>query len=99
MALQTVNHVCSVFLRQVVRRMKDLEITHAMLADRMKVSRPYITKLLQRDVNFSFSTAMKMAKALQMDFIPQLAERKVAPDPVEALVAAHGAFHRRIARA
>jgi hypothetical protein len=38
----------------------------------MKVSRPYITKVLRQDVNFSFRTAAKLARALQMDFSPEL---------------------------
>ena len=42
------------------------------LARRMKVSRPYITKVLRQDVNFSFRTAAKLANALKMDFMPEL---------------------------
>ena len=42
------------------------------LARRMKVSRPYITKVLHQDVNFSFRTAAKLANALKMDFMPEL---------------------------
>ncbi len=42
------------------------------LARRMKVSRPYITKVLHQDVNFSFRTAAKLANALRMDFMPEL---------------------------
>ena len=42
------------------------------LARRMEVSRPYITKVLRQDVNFSFRTAAKLAAALKMDFFPEL---------------------------
>ena len=42
------------------------------LAQRMNVSRPYISKLLHQDVNFSFRTAAKLADALKMDFFPEL---------------------------
>ena len=42
------------------------------LARRMEVSRPYITKVLHEDVNFSFRTAAKLAAALKMDFFPEL---------------------------
>ena len=45
------------------------------LARRMKVSRPYITKVLRQDVNFSFRTAAKLANALKMDFMPELRPR------------------------
>ena len=46
------------------------------LAQRMKVSRPYVTKVLHQDVNFSFRTAAKLANALKMDFFPDLRERE-----------------------
>ena len=42
----------------------------------MNVSRPYVTKVLSRDVNFSFRTAAKLANALKMDFFPELRERE-----------------------
>ena len=56
--------------------MKELGINQTELAKRMKVTKPYVTKVLKRDVNFSFGTAMKLAKALQMDFFPELREKK-----------------------
>ena len=46
------------------------------LARRMNVSRPYITKVLRQDVNFSFKTAAKLANALKMDFFPELRPRE-----------------------
>ena len=70
--MKVVDHVCSVFLRQILLRMKELGISQTELANRMKVSRPYITKVLRQDVNFSFRTAAKLARALQMDFSPEL---------------------------
>jgi len=70
--LKTVDHICSAFLRQVLLRMKELGLSQTDLAKRMKVSRPYITKVLHQDVNFSFRTAAKLARALQMDFTPEL---------------------------
>ena len=73
--MKTVNHICSAFLRQILLRMKELGISQTDLAKRMKVSRPYITKVLRQDVNFSFRTAAKLARALQMDFTPELHER------------------------
>ena len=45
------------------------------LALRMGVSRPYISKVLRQDVNFSFRTAAKLAAALKMDFFPELKPR------------------------
>ncbi len=52
--------------------MKQLGITQTELAKRMNVSRPYVTKVLTHDVNFSFKTAIKLASALKMDFFPDL---------------------------
>lgn len=70
--MKTVDHICSAFLRQILLRMKELGISQTDLAKRMKVSRPYITKVLRQDVNFSFRTAAKLARALKMDFSPEL---------------------------
>ena len=56
--------------------MKQLGVNQSELAKRMKVSKPYITKVLRQDVNFSFRTAAKLARALEMDFIPSLQERR-----------------------
>ena len=52
--------------------MKELGVSQTELARRMKVSRPYITKVLHEDVNFSFRTAAKLAAALKMDVFPEL---------------------------
>ena len=61
--------------------MKELGVSRTELAKRMKVSRPYITKVLRQDVNFSFRTAAKLANALKMDFMPEL--RPQDPSPAE----------------
>ena len=60
------------FLRQVLKRMKQLGLNQSSLARRMNVSRPYISKVLRSDVNISFGTAAKLARALEMDFFPEL---------------------------
>ena len=57
------------------------------LAKRMNVSRPYITKVLSHDINFSFKTAAKLANALKMDFFPELLERKVGDAATDFLQA------------
>ena len=56
--------------------MKELGVSQTELAQRMKVSRPYVTKVLHQDVNFSFRTAAKLANALKMDFLPDLREQE-----------------------
>ena len=70
--MKAVDRIGSAFLRRILRRMKDLGMSQTDLARRMKVSRPYITKVLHQDVNFSFRTAAKLANALRMDFMPEL---------------------------
>ena len=67
-----IDKIGSAFLRQMLLRMKELGVSQTELARRMKVSRPYITKVLRQDVNFSFRTAAKLAAALKMDFFPEL---------------------------
>ena len=70
---KAVNHIGSVFLRTILLRMKELGVTKTALAKKMRVSRPYITNLLSgKDVNITFRTAYRLAKALQMDFFPEL---------------------------
>ena len=56
--------------------MKQLGLNQSALAQRMNVSRPYISKVLRSDVNISFGTAAKLAKALEMDFFPELKEKR-----------------------
>ena len=71
----TTNHLICAFLRRVIIQMKRLGLNQTQLAKRMKVSRPYVTKLLSGDVNITFGTAMRLAQALQMDFLPDLREK------------------------
>ena len=70
--MRAIDKVGSAFLRQILLRMKELGVSQSELAERMQVSRPYITKVLHQDVNFSFRTAAKLANALKMDFFPDL---------------------------
>ena len=73
--MASLDHIGSAFLRRILRRMKAMGLNQSDLARRMKVSKPYITKVLRQDVNFSFRTATKLARALEMDFFPELRER------------------------
>lgn len=73
--MRSIDRIGSIFLRQVLRRMKQLGLNQSALAKRMNVSRPYITKVLKSDVNISFGTAAKLARALEMDFFPELREK------------------------
>ena len=78
--MKTIDHIGSAFLRRILRRMKQLGVSQTELARRMNVSRPYITKVLSRDVNFSFRTAAKLANALKMDFFPDLREQNASDE-------------------
>ena len=79
--MKTIDHIGSAFLRRILRRMKQLGVSQTELARRMNVARPYITKVLSRDVNFSFKTAAKLANALKMDFFPDLREQETGDTP------------------
>lgn len=70
--MNSADRIGSAFLRTLLLRMKALGLSQTALAKRMKVSRPYVTKVLSGDVNISFRTAAKFAHALQMDFLPVL---------------------------
>ena len=74
--MNSLDHIGSAFLRRILRRMKELGVSQSELAHRMQVSRPYISKVLRQDVNFSFRTAAKLANALKMDFFPALREQE-----------------------
>ena len=58
--------------------MKELGLNKSSLARKMNVSRAYVCQVFQgKDLNFSFATAIRFAKAVQMDFTPQLT---IAPE-------------------
>ena len=76
--MKAVDRIGSAFLRRILKRMKELGMSQTDLARQMKVSRPYITKVLRQDVNFSFRTAAKLANALKMDFLPELRPQEEA---------------------
>ena len=65
--MKAIDRIGSAFLRRILLRMKELGVSQTELA-----RRPYITKVLHQDVNFSFRTAAKLANALKMDFFPEL---------------------------
>ena len=73
---KSVNHLVCAFLRRCIRQMKKLGLNQTQLAQRLRVSRPYVTKLLSGDVNISFGAAMRLARALELDFMPELKERE-----------------------
>ena len=76
MQSKAANHLICAFLRRCLRQMKRLGMNQTDLAKRMQVSRPYITKLMSGDVNITFETALRLAKAVKMDFMPQLRDKE-----------------------
>ena len=78
--MKAIDRIGSAFLRRILLRMKELGVSQTELAQRMKVSRPYITKVLHSDVNISFRTAAKLANALKMDFFPELRPQEEKTD-------------------
>lgn len=79
--------------------MKELGVSQTELAARMKASRPYVSKALHGEINITFASAVRFAKALQLDFFPQLVQpatgevyassgpsylHALAMDPIEA---------------
>ncbi len=81
--MNSADRIGSAFLSTLLLRMKALGLSQTALAKRMKVSRPYVTKVLSGDVNISFQTAAKFAQALQMDFFPVLKPiEESSPDQV-----------------
>ncbi|MGN0832448.1 MAG: NTP transferase domain-containing protein [Kiritimatiellia bacterium] len=69
---RTINRASQDFLKQIVGRMQERDMTQSELARRLRVSRPYVTKVLSGCVNISFTTAAKFSKALDMAFAPEL---------------------------
>ena len=83
--MKSVDHIVSVFLRQILLQMKALGLSQTELAKRMNVSRPYISKVLKGDVNISFGTAAKLAQALALDFSPELHPRETCSPATQTL--------------
>lgn len=73
--MKGVDHTGSVFLRAVLKRMKELRLNQSELARRMNASRPYVVKVLHGDVNITLGSAARFARALEMDFFPMLTPR------------------------
>ena len=70
--MDAVNRISSLFLRAMLVRMKELGLNKSALARRLNVSRAYVTKVFDGKANFTFASAYHFARALQMDFTPQL---------------------------
>lgn len=74
--MRKIDYAGSMFICAVLIRMKELGLNNTSLAARMKISRPYVVKVLRGDVNITLGAATRFAKTLGMDFIPVLAEHR-----------------------
>lgn len=57
---------------EMIARMEAGGVSRTELARRLGKNPAFITKLLRGDNNFTFETAVKIARALEMDFVPHL---------------------------
>lgn len=69
----------SKFVKDVVSYMQEYGMTQSDLARRLKVSRPYVSKVLSGEVNVSFATAEKFTSALGIDFSPEVCAASAVP--------------------
>lgn len=76
MQSKSVNHLVCAFLSRCIRQMQKLGLTQTELAKRMKVSRPYVTRILSGDVNITFGTALRLARLFEMDLMPELRDNE-----------------------
>ena len=86
--MTTLDEIGNTFLRAMLVRMKELGLNKSALARRLNVSRAYVTKVFDGKANFTFASPLlghrlrrlallggysyHFARALQMDFTPQL---------------------------
>lgn len=78
--MRAVDRYGQMFLKSILLRMKELGVSQTELAARMKASRPYVSKALHGEINITFASAVRFAKALQLDFFPQLVQPATGED-------------------
>jgi len=65
----------------IVSRMEELGLNRTALAEKMNVSKAYVTKLLRGNINFTLKTIIAVAQVLesdiQFDFIPKGQKRRL----------------------
>jgi len=61
-----------IFMEEVLERMEQIDMSRSELACKLKCKPSFITKLLDGRNNFTFATAVRVAMALNMKFIPIL---------------------------
>ena len=66
------------FTEGVVREMERQGITRTKLAQRLGATPAYVTKILRGKVNFTLSTMVRLARALDAELLVQLAGLSLA---------------------
>ena len=61
-------------LKSIFPRIKERGVSQTELTARMKVSRLSVSKVLHSKINITFASAIRFAKALRLDFFPQLVQ-------------------------
>lgn len=64
------------YTEQISERLEALGLTQMELAKRMGVSAPYITKLLRGTANLTLESMVKIANALECEFVPEVRPRE-----------------------
>ena len=83
------------FTENLFVRMEEKSVSRAELARRLGTSAAYVTKILRGNANFTLSTMLKLARALDCDLqvllLPRVAEGEAKPSKIlEAPAAAGG---------
>lgn len=71
---------------QIMDILKDRGMTKKNLADKLGVSKPYITRLLDGDSNFTLMTLVKIGIALDMNLNLLLLEKKYTSEKLHAII-------------
>lgn len=73
-----IGRVKDVFAKALERLMDEEDITRKDLAGRLKVTQPYVTKLLRGDANLSIKTMVKAARAFDSEIDLKIVRKNVA---------------------
>lgn len=67
-------HYSQQIAMMMLNKMEALNLTQKALAERMGCSQQYVSKILKGRENLSIETMCKIEDALQLEFLPQVAE-------------------------
>lgn len=80
------------FTEKAITQMEMKNVSRSELAERLGKRPSFVTKLLRGDNNFTFDTACRIARALDMEFVPHIKPKgwqlrwfAVSPDKEESL--------------